>query len=201
MTSHESGTRTLLRTLAAGDPADQLSFDYLLANFRQRAFGVLLLLVTLPTFIPLPVGVGSVSGVLVMLVGVQVAAPMSQPWLPGFLRRRSLRRATLQRFEQRFERVLGWVERYSRPRLDALCGQGIANVFTGMLLVAIGLLLSLPIPFTNYPFGMLLLLYCIALIERDGALMLIAWVAGVATIVACALLSDNIVRLLAAWLH
>lgn len=200
MTTHESGTRTLLRTLAEGDPDDNLSFDFLLASFRQRAFGLLLLLVTLPAFIPLPVGVGSVSGALVVLVGVQIAVSMAQPWLPGFLRRRSLRRATLQRFEQRFERVLGWAERYSRPRLDALCEHRIANVFTGVLLILIGLLLALPIPFTNYPFGFLLLLYCIALIERDGALILIAWVAGIAVIVTFALLSGSIAQLLHGWL-
>ncbi len=201
MNSHESDTRSLLRTLATGDPDDKLGFGMLLASFRERAFGLLLLLVTLPTFIPLPVGVGSVSGVLVVLVGAQIVAQMAQPWLPGFLRRRTLRRATLQRFEQRFERALGWVERYSRPRLAAVCEHGIASVFTGVLLILVGLLLALPIPFTNYPFGILLLLYCIAWIERDGALMLIAWMLSIATVIVFALLSGSIAHLLGTWLH
>jgi hypothetical protein len=201
MTTHESGTRALLRQLATGDPNDHLSFDTLLDNFRQRAFGVLLLLVTLPTFIPLPVGVGSVSGTLVALVGVQIAVLMAHPWMPGFMRRRSVRRGTLLHFEQRFERVLRWVERYSRPRLEALCDRGIASTFTGVLLILIGLLLALPIPFTNYPLGFLLLLYSIALIERDGALLLVAWIAGGSTILASVLLSGNIVQLLQHWLQ
>ena len=35
----------------------------------------------------------------------------------------------------------------------------------------LGILLCLPIPLTNYPFGLILLAYSFALIERDGALM------------------------------
>jgi hypothetical protein len=48
--------------------------------------------------------------------------------------------------------------------------------------VLLGLLLGLPIPFTNMLFGALLLVYALALLERDGALMVLAWIAGIITI-------------------
>ena len=48
---------------------------------------------------------------------------------------------------------------------------------------SLGLLLALPIPFTNYIFGVLMLAYALALIERDGALMLFNWLAGIAAVV------------------
>ena len=44
------------------------------------------------------------------------------------------------------------------------------------------MLLALPLPATNYVFGLILLAYAIALIERDGRLMAIAWVAGLVEI-------------------
>jgi hypothetical protein len=59
------------------------------------------------------------------------------------------------------------------------------------LLVLLGALLSLPIPFTNYLFGALLLLFALALLERDGALMAVAWVAGAACVGVFGLLSGK----------
>jgi hypothetical protein len=54
----------------------------------------------------------------------------------------------------------------------------IAGVVTGLLLLLLGFLLSLPIPLTNYLFGGTLLAFALALLERDGVLMLVAWAVG-----------------------
>jgi hypothetical protein len=71
------------------------------------------------------------------------------------------------------------------------------TLLTGLQLALLGFLLSLPIPFTNYPFGIILLLYAIALIERDGRLLIIGWVLGIGAIVASALLSSEVVDIIA----
>ena len=52
-----------------------------------------------------------------------------------------------------------------------------------MMLVMTAVLLSLPIPLTTPLFGFQLLLFALALIERDGALMLFNWLAGIAAAV------------------
>ena len=201
MTAHESSTRALLRAIAAGDPQQQISYDALLDSFGGRAFGMLLLMVTLPTLIPVPVGVGAVSGSLVALVGVQLALQFIHPWVPAWLRRRGLQRARLQSFIIRIERPLGWVESWCRPRLESLCEPGLASVCTGVQLILIGMVLMLPIPFTNIPIGILLLVYCFALIERDGALMLAAWALGTGTIATTLLLSNHLLDRIWDWLH
>ena len=46
------------------------------------------------------------------------------------------------------------------------------------MLILLGILLFAPVPLTNYPFGLLLLGYAFALIERDGKLMLLCWILG-----------------------
>ena len=47
-------------------------------------------------------------------------------------------------------------------------GKKVVMAVTGLLLVMLGLLLALPIPFTNYVFGVLMLLFVFSLLERDG---------------------------------
>src|SRR3546814_17533949 len=55
-------------------------------------------------------------------------------------------------------------------------------MLSGLLLFLLGLLLLLPIPLTNYIFGSLLLLFALALLARDGTLMIVAWNAGASAI-------------------
>ena len=86
------------------------------------------------------------------------------------------------------------LEKLVRPRMTAFLDNRIALSFTGLLLVLLGVLLALPIPFTNYVFGFLLLLFAFALLERDGALLLVAWVAGGIAIVVFGFLSGNLVE-------
>ena len=61
---------------------------------------------------------------------------------------------------------------------------------------AILLLLALPIPLTNYLFGGIILVFALALLERDGALMLGAWGLGLAALATTGALSGGLVAAL-----
>jgi hypothetical protein len=190
--SPEISTRALLDTLAEGTGGEALTLGALLDRFRERAYGVFLLVSVLPAFVPLPIGAGAISGPLVSLIGLQLLAQMAHPWVPKFIARRELSREGVTKFRNRTRRLLGWIEKVSRPRTETLIDHPVARTFTGGLLVVLGALLALPLPATNYPFGLILLAYAIALIERDGRLMAIAWVLGVAEIATMALFSGQI---------
>ena len=196
MTREDNHTTTvaLLDGFANGDPDDVLRLGDLLKDFGPAAFGMLLFLGVLPAFIPVPGVGGAVGGPLVILVGVQLLLGMRKLWLPGFLARRGPHRSAMMRFRQRMAPWLRRLEKLVRPRMTAFLDNRIALSFTGLLLVLLGVLLALPIPFTNYVFGFLLLLFAFALLERDGALLLVAWVAGGIAIVVFGFLSGNLVE-------
>lgn len=205
MTREDNHTTTvaLLDGFANGDPDDVLRLGDLLKDFGPAAFGMLLFLGVLPAFIPVPGVGGAVGGPLVILVGVQLLLGMRKLWLPGFLARRGPHRSAMMRFRQRMAPWLRRLEKLVRPRMTAFLDNRIALSFTGLLLVLLGVLLALPIPFTNYVFGFLLLLFAFALLERDGALLLVAWIAGGIAVVVFGFLSGNLVEatsaLLARW--
>lgn len=190
------GTSDLLTELADPAGGELLLFDELLVRFGSRAFGVLLLIALLPAFIPAPIGMGAISGPLICLLGLQLLCLRPAPWLPGFVRRRGLRRASIQRFLDRSRRMLARLERVCRPRLLTLIEHPWANAFTGLQLLLLGFLLALPIPLTNYPFGILLLFYVMALIERDGNLLVVAWILGLVAITGSFMLSNEVVELI-----
>ena len=190
-------TRGLVNELATGDPNEELSFGELLDRFSERGFGLFLLLVMLPTFIPIPVGVGAVSGGLASLIGLQFLARLEHPWMPRFVANYKIHRYRVIGFRDRMDKWLGRLERLTKPRYTGMLTHWAAHAFTGLLLVVLGVLLCLPIPLTNYPFGLILLAFSFALIERDGALMLIAWGFGLAEIIAVAGFGNQLM----AWGH
>lgn len=191
---HEDWTTRRLIDAIAEEGAATPSFGELLDRFRERAHGLFLLVAVLPAFLPLPAGAGAISGPLVMFAGLQMLFLAEHPWLPAWLRRRTVDARHLRRFQQRLSRPLEWLERISRPRWAWFFDHAGARAFTGLLLIVLGFLLALPIPLTNYPFGLVLVVYAVALIERDGRSMALAWGLGLLQIGLLALFSDGLLR-------
>ncbi|MET0288148.1 MAG: exopolysaccharide biosynthesis protein [Pseudoxanthomonas sp.] len=193
--SHAAGTREVLDQLAAGDPEARIPLGEVMADLQQSAFGMLLFIAVLPSFLPVPGLAGGISGPLVMLVGAQLLVGLRKPWIPRFIAVRGPHRSSIVRFGNLMARPLGWLEKVVRPRLETVLDNRLLGAVTGLLLVALGLLLALPIPFTNYLFGVLLLLFVFALLERDGLLMLLAWLVGTIATVVFGFLSGNLVQM------
>jgi len=194
--SHQISTRALLEEIATGDGEDLLSLGELLDRFSRRSYGLFLLLVLLPVFIPVPIGIGGICGPLISLIGAQLLLQFEHPWLPGFLSRRQFKRQLLIGFQKRFGTWLQRLERLSRPRHEELFDRAFWRAVSGLLLIALGVLLALPVPGTNYPFGLIILLFSLGLIERDGVIMALGWLLGIAEIVLAVFFSSQ----LAGWI-
>lgn len=195
----EAGTRELLDGFAIGDPDETLKLGDVFAGLGKRSFGMLLFVCTLPAFIPIPGVGGAISGPLVILIGVQLLFGMRTPWLPGFIAKRGPHRRSMMNFRDRLSPWLKRLERMVRPRLPAMLDHRLASAGSGLQMILLGLLLSLPIPFTNFLFGALLLLFALALLERDGRLMVVAWVGGLTAVTVFGVLSGNLVAMAEPW--
>jgi hypothetical protein len=177
--SGHARTAELLTRALESQPGEKITIGEFLDPLGERAFGFLLLILAIPNFIPVPVGVGGVMGVLVIYVGGQMLLGFEHPWLLRAMREHGMARKRVEKFVARLTPLLRWLEHLCRPRLEALTRRPWRRI-SGLLLVATGVLLALPIPFTNYVFGVLLVLYAVALIERDGAALIVAWLASLA---------------------
>ena len=195
-----NGIARLLRAFTQGDPQEVLALDRLLYGLGRSAFGMFLFVSVLPGFVPIPGFAGVVSGPLVALIGLQLIVGLRKPWVPAFIGRRGPRRSTMARFCDRITPAMARLEHLVRPRLRALTRSRMANAYSGVLLICLGLLLALPLPMTNFVFAGTLLLFALALMERDGALMLALWTVSTAGLVATGLLSEELARLIHGWL-
>ena len=170
------------------------------AGLGKRSFGMLLFVSTLPAFIPIPGVGGAISGPLSVLIGMQLLVGMRKPWLPRFIATRGPHRHLMVRFRDKLSPWLARLERLVHPRGDMLLDHRMASALSGLMLILLGVLLALPIPLTNYLFGGLLLLFALALLERDGWLMALAWIAGAISIGVFGVLSGSLAATAARWI-
>lgn len=166
---------TLLAELLLRQSAPKIAFGDLVDAIQGRGFGALLILISLPCLVPLPIGIsGPVFGGMLCLLSVQMMLGFEHPWLPHFLRRIELPTAGTARFVARLDPWLLRLERRCRPNwlwfLSAL-GRRI----TGVWLFLTGVALALPIPFTNVPIALVLAAYGMALLEHDGRWLAVLW--------------------------
>ena len=196
---HEAGTRALLDAFTLGDPDEVLRLGDVFAGLGKRSFGMLLFVSTLPAFIPIPGVGGAISGPLVILIGAQLLVGRRTPWLPRFIARHGPHRHSISRFRDMLSPWLARLERVVKPRASGMLDHRLASAVTGLLLILLGLLLSLPIPFTNFLFGGLLLLFSLALLERDGILMGVAWIVGAIAVGVFGVLSGQLAAMGARW--
>ena len=196
----EAGTRALLDAFALGDPDEILRLGDVFAGLGKRSFGMLLFVSTLPAFIPIPGVGGAISGPLVVLIGVQLLVGLRKPWLPRFIATRGPHRHLMVKFRDKLSPWLARLEQLVHPRAHTLLDHRVASALSGLMLILLGVLLALPIPLTNYLFGALLLLFALALLERDGRLMGVAWIAGAISIAVFGVVSGNLAAAAARWI-
>jgi len=162
-------TSTVLETLLHDAPPDRLPLEWLLARLGERSFGIVLLLLALLAMLP---GVSALIGLLVPILAAQMLLARRGPVFPQRIASRSLPTARVVRLVGRLVPPLRWLERYVRPRW-ATPFEATKRVVGGVVLL-LGLLLFAPVPFSNVPVGLAIMLLAFAYLEEDGVLLCVA---------------------------
>lgn len=158
----------------------RISLGEVLETMENASFGSVLLLAGLVTLAPLVgdiPGVPTTMGVLVILTAGQLLAGRTSMWLPGWLRRRSVKTSSLGKALEWLRPVARFMDRLLRPRLEIFVrGAGTYGVAGVSLLVGAAMPLMEFIPFSANVAGVALTAFGLALAVRDGLLALIMFV-------------------------
>lgn len=167
----------MVRRLAEASGPDGLTIREVRDHLDERAFGLLILILTIPCLVPALYGVPQVLGVPIILLAAQVLVGREEPWLPEGILKRRVPKAWLDRMADFATKRMGWFERLSRPRLHWLAagpGERLAAVF--MILAT----LTIVLPMTNTVPSVALALLSVGLIQRDGAFVALGSAVAVA---------------------
>jgi hypothetical protein len=147
----------------------------LLGYVGEQGLLVFAAILAMPFLIPVSLPFMSTAlGLPMLLIGVAVILGRL-PWLPDRLLDHALPSATVQHVLDRARRTAERFEHLVRPRLLPLTGSPLVNSVHGLTLVVVVLLLMAPlplVPFANTLPAIAIILLCLGIAERDGALLL-----------------------------
>jgi hypothetical protein len=166
---------------------DRIRLADVTALFGDRAFGALLLVFSVPNFVPLPPGGSTVLGTPLLLVAAQLALGRNSLWLPQRVGEWTLRKRDLQQVVDRSVPILRRTERLLAPRFGVL----IQDRLIGAVCAVLAMILILPIPFGNMLPAFAVACFAMALVQRDGIAALVGWAATLASLVWIAAISGG----------
>jgi len=145
----------------------------LIDRLAQRGFGVVMIVLALPTMFPLlPPGSAAAIGLVYILLSVQMLIGLNKPWLPQRARRVRLSARVVTALRQRGVPFLRRIERWSRPR-PLLLDDRIITRAVALAVLVLGTILFFPLPFLNTVPALAVLILGIGLLNRDAVFLLI----------------------------
>jgi hypothetical protein len=162
----------LLEDLVEAFPGDTVSVGELIDRLDSRAHGVLLLILALPMCIPNVPGISTIFGVLMLAPALQMVLGSRRLMVPVRVRAWRVDCSALRRTFRVATPTLKRIEYLIKPRFSRLTRFPL-TIGVGLQTLLMALILILPIPFANWPPGMTVAMTALALLQRDGLLMLL----------------------------
>jgi hypothetical protein len=160
------------------DVPERLTFTDLASRLRSRAWGGLLFIFGAINTLPLPPGTNIFFAIPLVIVAAQMAFGRASPWFPARIDRRGVTRAELERLIHKMGWLEARVERIFKPRLPRLTGPTAARLISFACFV-LSIAAAIPIPAVHVAPAGPIVLFALALIYRDGLLVIAAVFASI----------------------
>lgn len=169
----------LLRQMQNHDYGDPVTLEALLNSVGRRSFGPMILLpgliVVAPIIGDIP-GVPTIFAIVVLLTSIQLLMGAAYFWLPRWLLDRSMPRSRLLKALQWMHKPARFVDRFLHARLTWLVDNGASRYLIASMSLLVSLMLPVMefIPFSATIGGAALVCFGLALVARDGLLVLLS---------------------------
>jgi hypothetical protein len=160
---------------------DRLTLHQLSERLNDRVWGGLLLIFAGINLLPLPPGFTTVTGIPLVLLTAQMALGARRPWFPAKVNRRGLSKKAMQLFASKMASWENRIERVLRPRMTWLTSNRAVRAI-GAVGFVLSVILWLPIPLGNHAPAFSMSLFALALLYKDGLMVLAGAAATVASL-------------------
>jgi len=165
----------------AAERSGRVTIADILDALGDRSFAALLMLFGVFNLLPLPPGGSAILGLPLVIVAAQLMYGSKRAWLPAFVASKSLSadqfRAIMDRVVPRLVRL----ETLIRPRYWPFWRRR-GNRVVGAMAFVLAVVVTLPIPLGNWLPAFAISLLGLSLSERDGLLLALGGVVGVAAV-------------------
>jgi hypothetical protein len=167
----------IIREKPTGGP---LTFETILKILGNRAFGMALIFFALPTAMPFAIipGVSFIFSIPITIFAIQILLLRETIWLPNWLGQHVVVEKNVEKVAEKAKPYLIKIEKVLKPRL-LLMTSPLMQVLNGLFILMLSFFLMLPIPFSNFVFSGLILLFGFGLVAKDGLFILLGYAGGI----------------------
>ncbi len=162
-------TSVVLERLIHDAPSGQVTLGWLMGHLHRRSFGIVLLLLGVCCLLPL---VSPLAGLLLFIPAFQMIHAHPEPVFPRRVADQAIETDKLAAMLMRIIPVLRYLERFIRPRW--LTPFQTTKRTIGGFVFLLGVYLLIPLPFSNIPIGLTIVLVAFAYLEEDGVVLAVA---------------------------
>ncbi|HEY2034927.1 MAG TPA: exopolysaccharide biosynthesis protein [Rhizomicrobium sp.] len=166
-------TSVALAQLLAQAPKEQVTLGWLIDHLQKRAFGLLLLILSVLGLAP---GVATIIGLVIAIPAVELMLGRKTPSLPQFLTKRSISTAKFAGAVNRLIPLFRAMETIVRPRFHLPFRT--TNELVGLLVFLLAITLFAPFPFNIIP-TLVIMLISFSYLQEDGVFLCISFVAAI----------------------
>ncbi|MEA5514593.1 exopolysaccharide biosynthesis protein [Nodularia sp. UHCC 0506] len=155
------------------DRTEHITLAEILLLAKERVFGFLLVILSLPSALPVPApGYSMPFGALIFVLAIQLIFGAKIPWLPRKMLNHPIKLETVQKFLKAGNPWLQKIEAIARPRLSYICTTLPGKVTIGIAIALMGISMIIPIPGTNTLPAIGVFVTSFGLLEDDGVISL-----------------------------
>lgn len=151
-----------------------VNLQNLVHSLGDRSYGLLLLMLSIINLLP---AANVIFGLTAAGVGLQLAAQRGQPWLPKRILDIELSANTVRQFNQRLLPKIRSSEDWLKPRWPWTEAAWVGRL-AGLTIFALGLIIALPLPFTNALPAVVSVFIALGLLYRDGMVLTLSLAVG-----------------------
>ena len=175
-------TSEIMLELSGLGSGERITLVQMLEHMRGRAFGIVMVLMSVLSLIPNLFGHAIATGILLVILGFQMALGFTHIRLPKRILKMSFSRSGIKKIMEFAAPKIAFIEKLLRPRLIFIT-EDIGRRIIGIIVIPLSLLILIPFPLSNTipSFGILIL--SLGLIEKDGGVVLIGILISASAIV------------------
>ena len=188
-------TSDILKELVSDESQHVLTVEQIVKALGPTSFGTSLMVFSIPEVLPIPLpGMTTVVVIPTGIVSWQLFRGKPEVRLPDVLLRRSIPRKAFAAAVSAILPFLETAERGTRVRWGWTSSR-TAKRLLGLFILMMAAVIALPIPFTNMPAAISIFIISLGMVERDGVLISLGILLGLATIAMIGMLGLGILSL------
>ena len=191
-------TSDILKKVISDESQEFLTVEQIVKALGPTSFGTSLMVFSIPEVLPIPLPGMTVAMVIPTgIISSQLIRGKRGIRLPNALLKRSIPRKAFAAAVRAILPFLERAERGTRARWR-WASNPVAKRFLGLFILVMAAVIALPIPFTNMPAAISIFIISLGMVERDGVLISLGILLGLATIAMIGALGLGILSLFGA---